>query len=285
MEARMSRRNLLKMTSVALSGVGHWPLGRAANADGPVSPGPAVVRQPVIDLQFHDDSGLAQWWLPELLLLGDVDVQISTQVPANWETDDGRWSYHHIVPGGQLAVSVIVKRIEAGWLAELTIENRSDNTWSHVVCPVCLLLHASGEFQDPTWKRTYYRSNDELLTYHGRETDGGRDLFRMSLVKGQSPLQRSDQHRNKWGFTTRLSDDGIIAVVNPDRCTVLTTTWKPTHHLQANRKRTYSCIHANPYFGSLAAGGSSTRRGCVLMHTGSLDHAWNETNRVVTEYL
>ena len=40
---------------------------------------------------------------------------------------------------------------------------------------------------------------------------------------------------------------GIIGVVALDRSTVLTTSWEPTQHLQANQRCTFSCIHANPY--------------------------------------
>jgi len=248
-------------------------------------PGPAVVRQPVIDLQFDDHRGLAQWWLPEILLLGNTDVQISTQGPADWKSEAGNWSYERVTPDGLLSVAVTVEQIELGWMATLTIGNRSNSTWSNVVAPVCLLLHASGKFQDPQWKRTFYRSDGKFLSYDGRETDGGRDLFRMTLVKGQEMLVRSDDHRGKWGFTNSLSDDGIIGVVSQDGSTVLTTTWNPSHHLQANRRRTYSCIHSNPFFGHLAPGESRTCRGYVLLIKGDIGRAWSETNHVVKNTL
>jgi hypothetical protein len=110
-------------------------------------------------------------------------------------------------------------------------------------------------------------------------------LFRMSLVQRQAILVRSDDHREKWGFTKQLSEDGIIAVASQDGSTVLSTTWIPTHHLQANRRRTYSCIHANPYFGRVGPGESQTCRGYVLLSEGNLEHAWSETNRVAMEYV
>ncbi len=281
----LNRREQLKLTATVLSGFGIWPQIHAAIAEEPILPGPAVVRQPIIDLQFDDHRGLAQWWLPELLLLGRTDVQVATQGPAQWKSTDGIWSYNRVTPNGQLSVAVAVKRIELGWMATLTIRNQSDTTWSDVVAAVCLLLYGSGEFRDPQWKRTYYRSEGKFLTYAGRETDGGRDLFRMTLVKGQKMLVRTDDHRKKWGFTTQESDDGIIAVVSQNVSTVLTTTWTPTHHLQANRRRTYSCVHANPFFGRVAPGESRTCLGFVLLNKGNLEQAWNETNRTVMDYL
>ncbi|TWU27498.1 hypothetical protein [Bythopirellula polymerisocia] len=279
----LNRRDQLKLTASALSVFGLWPEIPIAWSGEPILPGQAVVRQPTIDLQFNDHQGLAQWWLPELLLLGNTDVQVATQGPADWKRVDGEWSYNRVTPDGRLSVKVTVQQIQLGWMATLTICNRSDTTWSNVVAPVCLLLHASGVFQDPQWTRTFYRSNGKFITYAGCETDGGRDLFRMTLVKGQKMLERSDDHREKWGFTKRLSDDGIIAVVSSDGSAVLTTTWNPSHHLQANRRRTYSCIHANPYFGTLAPGESRTSHGYVFLINGDLEHAWSETKRVVRE--
>ena len=112
------------------------------------------------------------------------------------------------------------------------------------------------------------------------ETDGGRPIYRMSLVKGQEQIERTERHQKKWGFTKRPSDEGIIGVISDDQSTVLTTTWNPTHHLQANQKRTFSCIHANPFFGSLQPGETRTRRGCVLLTPGDLSQAWDATKKV-----
>ncbi|QEG33176.1 hypothetical protein [Bythopirellula goksoeyrii] len=283
MNSPLNRREQLKLTGLALSCFGQWPRIPAAFSGETILPGQAVVRQPVIDLQFEDHLGLAQWWLPELLLLGHTDVQVATQGPADWKKTDGNWNYDRVTPDGQLSVTVAIERIELGWMATMKLGNRSASSWSNVVAPVCLLLNASGVFQDPQWTGTFYRSDGEFLTYAGRETDGGRDLFQMTLVKGQSMLKRSNDHREKWGFTERLSDDGIMAVVSRDGTTVLTTTWNPSHHLQANRRRTYSCIHANPYFGRLAPGESRTCYGYVLLCNGDLQQAWRATKRIVRE--
>ena len=247
-----------------------------------IAPGLAHVWGPILDLHFADESGLVQWWLPELVLLGNTDVTINSQGPVPWKQQSReRSSYEHLSPDGRLSLAVSVERIDTGWLASLTVGNQTDDVWSNVVCPVCLLLRASGQFEDPDWKRTYYRSEGEFLTYHGRQTEGGRNIFRMSLVKGQRHIERTERHRQKWGYTTQPSDDGIIGVVSADRSTVLTTNWDPTHHLQANQKRTYSCIHANPYLSRIEPGKSQIVRGCVLLTAGGLDEAWNETKRVM----
>ena len=278
----IDRRNYLKMSTALLLSGGLSTGKRNAMAAQPIAPGRATVWGPILDLLFADDSGLAQWWLPELVLLGNTDVSLRARGLVPWaQQSHEHWSYEHLNPDGRLSLAVSVERIATGWLASLTVGNRTDEVWSNVVCPVCLLLRASGQFEDPDWKRTYYRSGGELLTYHGRQTEGGRDIYRMSLVKGQRQIERTERHRKKWGYTTQPSDDGIIGVVSSDQSTVLTTNWEPTHHLQANQKRTYSCIHANPYFNRIEPGESQTVRGCVLLTAGDLDEAWNETKRVM----
>ena len=282
MHNNLNRRECLKTIPTLLLAGGFVTHGREATAAGPTLPGQARVWQPIIDLHFADESGLAQWWLPELILLGNTDVSLHARGTVHWKQHSGRrWGYEHVNPDGRLSLTVSVERIKRGWLGSLTVGNRTDEPWPEVVCPVCLLLRASGGFEDNDWKRTYYRSGGKYLAYHGRKTDGGRDIYRMSLVKGRKQIERTERHRKKWGFTKQLSDDGIIAVVSPDQSTVLTTTWKPTHHLQANLKRTFSCIHANPYFGRIEPGKSRTLRGCVLLTPGSLDDAWRETKQAM----
>ena len=286
MLSHFSRREYLKTLPAMLGGLGYCSMMRTYGAEGIVLPGNTVVRQPVIDLQFDDHSGAAQWWLPELVLLGNTDVRVRTQGPADWkEIAKDHWGYQRKSADGRLKVKVEVERIELGWIATLTLTNLLEEKWSEVVSPICLLLYGSGTFQDPDWKRTYFRSGGKFLPYQGRETDGGKDTYRMTLVRGREHLERSERHRGKWGFTTEMSDDGIIGVMSETRSTVLTTTWQPTHHLQANRKRSYSCIHANVYFGKLAAGETKTRRGCVLLVPGGLEEAWEETKRVLKEGL
>ena len=190
----------------------HRESTEAAESAEPIRPASAGVWRPTIDLNFSESGGLAQWWVPELVLLGNTDVSLSARGPTEWSRD--------------------------------------------------------GEF----------------LTYHDQKTDGRRDIFRMSLVKGQKQIERTPRHQQKWGFTKRLSDDGIFGVVSKDRSTVLTTHWRPTHHRQANLKRTFSCIHANPQFGAIAPGESRARHGCVLLSPGNLDDAWKETQTVMNSF-
>ena len=283
MPSNINRRECLTSATALLMTARFGARDRSARADGPISRGRADVWQPIIDLHFADNSGIAQWWLPELVLLGNTDNGLRARGTIAWQQKNQRFSYEHTNPDGRLGLTATVEEIEQGWLASLTVSNRMDRAWTHVVCPVCLLLRASGAFEDKDWKRTYYRSGGKFLTYHGRPTDGGRDIYRMSLVKGRKQIERTERHEKKWGFTKQPSDDGIIAVVSFDESTVLTTTWKPTHHLQSNRMRTFSCIHANPDFGRIEAGESRTLRGCVLLIAGDLTEAWRDTEEVMAQ--
>jgi hypothetical protein len=96
-------------------------------------------------------------------------------------------------------------------------------------------------------------------------------------------IERTARHAEKWGFTEQDSDDGIFAVSSEDGASVLTTTWQEVHHLQANRKPAFRCIHANPYFDNLEPGASKTVLGCVLITHGGLEEAWAETTGVIQQ--
>ncbi len=279
----MNRRDCMKSTlksALALLSTKLTTGSPTSQAQSPIAPGDTRIFQPIFDLNFADDRGIAQWWLPELVLLGNTDRHYASFRPSQWQRDGKDWTYRYENEDGALSLTATVERIDQGWIASLTVGNQSDETWRNVVTPVCLLLRASEVFQDSTWKRTFYRSDGQFLTFHGRETDGGRPIYRMSLVKGQEQIERTERHQKKWGFTKRPSDEGIIGVISDDQSTVLTTTWNPTHHLQANQKRTFSCIHANPFFGSLQPGETRTRRGCVLLTPGDLSQAWDATKKV-----
>ena len=176
---------------------------------------------------------------------------------------------------------VEVSPLALGWVATLTVTNRSRKALPDVVGTVCLFLHASHFFVDPEWKRTYYRSGGRFLSYFGRERDGGQPVYQMSLVTGRRQIERTPRHVDKWGFTREPSDDGIIAVVGQDCETTLVTTWEPTHHLQANRKGTFHCVHANALVGTLEAEASRTVRGCVLLVSGDLAEVWKQANAAV----
>jgi len=216
-------------------------------------------------------------------MLGHTDVSVQTECPVKWQLDaDDRWAYWSPLGGDRGLASIRVTQIPYGWRGTVTIENRSAETWNNVVAAVCLLLPGSPEFADPQWGRTYYRSGGRYLAYEGRERDGGEGgegWFQMSLVKDRTQLLRSARHLKKWGFTREPSDDGVIAVQRQDGEAVLVTAWNPTHHLQANRKSTYLCIHANPLFGTLAPGEKKTCSGVVLATPGDLDAAWREALR------
>ena len=183
----------------------------------PIRPESTRVWRPVIDLHFDGDAGVAQWWCPELILMGNTDVMLHADGPIAWQRQDDIWKYEHINPDGKLFVALSVDQIELGWRATLTIGNRTDQTWPTVVSPVCLLLRGSPAFADKDWTRTYFRSGGEFATYHGQETSSGREIYRMSLVDGQQQIERTERHVKKWGFTKRHSDDGIIGVVSNTR--------------------------------------------------------------------
>ena len=239
-------------------------------------------RQTSVDLSFVEgdkDVGRAALWLPEMVLPGNTDRGFEVQGAVHWEDAQGGelCRYEHENDDGSLLLKAEVKLVELGWQITLTIGNGTEETWPNVVGAVCLQLPAAHSFDDPGWHRTHFRSGGQFLNYHGCKIDGGLDTFRMSLVDGHHHLERSQRHRDKWGFTQAPSDDGIIGVASDDGSTTLTTTWQQVHHLQVNRLASFRCIHANPHFGDLQSGQDHTVHGCVLAVAGDLDSAWAQT--------
>ena len=247
----------------------------------PVRRGNSRIWQPIVDLHFEDDSGVAQWWVPELVLLGNTDVSLRTEGTVAWQRQGAIRSFDHVNPDGMCRIATRVSPVETGWVASMTIENRSQTGWRDVVSPVCLLLRAAPGFADADWSRTFYRSNGQFLPYKGRSTTAGQPVFRMSLVRGRRQIERTARHVRKWGFTRRKSDDGIVGVRSRDGQSVITTSWTEVHHLQANQKATFACIHGNPWLGDIKAGEARTVHGCVVLTAGSLEAAWKNTRAVL----
>jgi len=134
---------------------------------------------------------------------------------------------------------------------------------------------------DPDWKRTYYRTGGKYQKYSEASHAGELPTYQMSLANGLPQIQRSERHIRKWEFTQQPSDDGAMGVVSRDSGTVLVTRWRNAHHLQSNRRRTFHCIHSNPFLGTIEPGASVTTKGCVLLVPGTLDDAWREAGKIV----
>ena len=87
---------------------------------------------------------------------------------------------------------------------------------------------------------------------------------------------------NAGGFAEEESDDGVIGVRDEGGQGILTTAWAQSHHLQANKKPTFRCVHSNPWVGEIESGGSREVRGCVLLHqTDSIDEAFGRTVQTI----
>ena len=186
----MNRRSYLKSTAGVLLGAELASEPNGAAAQNQLAPGDTRVWQPIVNLHFADESGVAQWWVPELVLLGNTDVGYGSFREIHWKRQDKNWMFQYLTPDQKLSLKVSVRRIEEGWLASLTVGNRSDQTWPNVVSPVCLLLRASNTFVDVDWRRTYFRSDGQFLTYHGRQTSNGKPVYQMSLVKGREQIEQ-----------------------------------------------------------------------------------------------
>lgn len=240
-------------------------------------------RQPVIELFLDDEHrNRASYWLPELVFRGHTDEgQFWITPGVKWMSDGEAWRFEHLNEGGLLFVAGEVRSAADGWHTALTVQNRSDKSWPNVAAAACLLLSSAIDYADSNRSRTYYRTEGRFQTFGQSSFDGGQEVYRMSRVKGVNLIERSQRHMAKWGFTRTPSDDGVIAVMHASTHRILTVTWESVNHLQANAKPAFACIHANPGFGPIAPGKSSTVKGSVLITDGNLETAWAKALRSV----
>jgi len=242
---------------------------------------PAYFRPTIVEM-YLDDQGAnrASLWLPELILRGKTDHDsYSPKETIRWRDDGWELSYRETVDDGQMLISGHVAAINEGWKLVLTIGNCSDQRWDNVIGVVCLLLSSTPEFADPARTRTFFRSDNRFCRLSDVDVDGGSPPYRMSMVKGARQVERTQRHRDKWGFVHNDSDDGIIAVIGRDGGRILTASWDSVNHLQANAATGFCCIHANPDFGDLLPGEERMRKGVVIITKGELESAWENTKR------
>jgi len=103
-----------------------------------IRPGGATQRSPSIELHFENDLGMAQWWIPELLMPGHTDIgrrHVGENVA--WH-NESVWWYEHTNASDGLRSRVEIRRVDLGWLAQMTISNLSTEVWRDVVGVVCL---------------------------------------------------------------------------------------------------------------------------------------------------
>ncbi|MAE66784.1 MAG: hypothetical protein CMJ18_21150 [Phycisphaeraceae bacterium] len=245
----------------------------------------AQFRPTIVEMYLDDQfANRASLWLPETVLRGKTDHDTySPKETIRWRDDGSELSYRAIVDDGQMLIAGHVASIDQGWKLALTIGNHSERRWDNVIGAVCLLLSSAPEFADPTRERTYFRSSSRFCRLSDADVDGGSPPYRMSLVKGARQLERTQRHRDKWGFTREDCDDGIIAVSGKNSGRILTVSWDRVNHLQANAATAFCCIHANPDFGDLRPGDERTCRGVVMLTEGDLGSAWEKTSRAVTD--
>ena len=233
-------------------------------------------RPTIIELLLDEqDRNRAQLWLPEFVMRGETDHNSAAIIsPIQWQNDGGSWRYEHVVEQKQITIAASVEPTDDGFLTSMSVTNHSDQSWQNVVGIVCLLLGTAPDFADPDRTRTWFRAGGKLQSFADSQMVGGQPPFRMSLVRGMKQVDRTERHRNKWGFTRQDCDDGVVAVTSPDGNQVLAMTWQQVHHLQLNACGAYCCIHANPAFGDMAPGEQRTIRGAILLTRESLEAAW-----------
>ena len=226
----------------------------------------------------------AYLWLPEIVEVGDIGefVPFCTDPdhPIVWiEEGQGILRYETEIPGS-LALSVRIRSDDSGFALEMEVGNRTDGDWGVVHCCACMQLATAESFLDLTRERTYCTVDGELVALADLEMVGkGKQTFYFAILPGHTPpLRHSDPNREgaKWLLTKSSPDHGFICTTSIDRSKTVWMGWEDVQYLQTNTKPSYACIHANPFFGNIAAGQSVRRRGRVGIASGPAESALEE---------
>ena len=236
--------------------------------------------QAVIDLT-PEHTDLAHLWLPEIVEIGDRGEMLpfahNPDHPVVWhQEEDSVLSYDLRLPD-LLSLSARLRAEESGFALDMEIGNLTAEDWGEVQACVCLQLTLAASFLDLGWERTYCVLDNNLVRLSEIKKIGkGKPWFLFAMLTGhEAPLRHRDPHREnaKWQFSEANPDCGFICVTSVDASRTVWMGWEEVQYLQSNVMPSYGCIHANPVFGDIGAGGRARRQGRVGVVEGGAEAA------------
>ena len=230
-----------------------------------------------------EDLDRANLWFPEIVEVGDAGQFMEfANVPGHpiaWTEVPGKLSYGVQVPDS-LALSASIQSDESGFTLEMEVGNLTGEMWGKVHTCVCMQLTTAQSLVDLTRERTYCVVDGELVAMADLEMVGkGKPTFYFAVLPGHAaPLRHSDPNRDgaKWLLTKSSPDHGFICTTSADGSKTVWMGWEDVQYLQTNTMPSYACIHANPFFGDIAAGESVRRRGRIGVAPGPAESALQE---------
>jgi len=150
---------------------------------------------------------------------------------------------------------------------ELVVTNIGAQPIEGVIASSCLASGGEPRFRDPEQRRTQIMTEKGWSPISNVDRGPGiRNMYRKYLVAG-SAYARAQKGSNGMYVAKTRAVNSLIAVAAIDREWVVGAAAEEGGALMSNGE--YTCIHSEPYFGSVSPGEKTTRRGRLYFLRGT----------------
>lgn len=195
-------------------------------------------------------------WLPEGLHSGVRKVLFILNEPVSFHFErigEHHWAHTFEKPG-TLSLRGEVRPIAEGIEMSLRVMNLSDEDWPDLQPALCVQLIAAPDFADTGLERTFGMAGRARVPA-AQPADLGKPIKHFVLAE---PVA-----------------DNFIAVESRCGEFVVAQWWPGAPRVGGNCHGSIACIHAQPTFGPLAKGESTTRTGRLYLMAGSVEAAYS----------
>ena len=200
-----------------------------------------------------------------------------------WHADDGRLSHRRVLED-TFEYEVFARPAGDTLDMRATVRNISSRTLTRIEFSPCIQLADAPRFRDLNLTRTFYHADGALLSVADADRPNDPAKVQVSVTSdlGFRWTLSDAEEGYGWGLASPDADAPFIAVTADGGTGSLGTWWDKGATLcsNVNPEAGIFCIHAEPYFGTLALGASRTRRGKLVWSAdASLDGLWKRCRR------
>ena len=141
----------------------------------------------------------------------------------------------------------------------------------------CIQLAQAPSLDDPEMTRTFYRAGGGFVSMSEAAPSNapGKNQVSVTSESGMEWTLSDAESEYGWGMAKPDADAGFIAVLARDGNGGVATWWQRVAVICNNAVDAIHCIHAEPYFDTLAPGEAATLQGeLVWTDAGGLDDLW-----------
>jgi len=144
-----------------------------------------------------------------------------------------------------------------------TVTNVSVRPMTRIELAPCIQLGGAGSLDDPAMARTFYHADGEFvaMNHAHRPNDPGKNQVSVTSDLGFRWSRSVPESDYGWGMASPDADAGLVAVLARAGRGGLATWWQRVATVCNNAVSPIHCVHAEPYFDTLAPGESGTVRG------------------------